>query len=147
MLKVEFPADVHQLASGYGDRETSLADLNDFVVSENNITGRKGEDLAAEFLIRNGYEILRRNFTFRRCEIDIVALKDDWLLFIEVKTRSSVDFGHPEEFVEAAQAARIIYAAEEFIFTSNWQGHIRFDIISITMNSTPKIVHFEDAIN
>jgi putative endonuclease len=116
-------------------------------VSEHNNTGRRGEDLAAEFLKRNGYEILRRNFTFRRCEIDIIALKDDWLLFVEVKTRSSIDFGHPEDFVESAQAARIMYAAEEFIFNSNWKGHIRFDIISVTIGSTAAIVHFEDAIN
>ena len=116
-------------------------------MSENNNTGRKGEDLATEFLIRNGYEVLRRNFTFRRCEIDIIAQKDDWLLFVEVKTRTSVDFGHPEEFVEAAQAGRIMHAAEEFIFTSNWHGHIRFDIISVTLNDIPSILHFEDAIN
>jgi len=116
-------------------------------VSENNSTGKKGEDLAAEFLIRNGYEILRRNFTFRRSEIDIIAYKGDWLLFVEVKTRSTTDFGHPEEFVEKAQASRIMLAAEEFIFTTNWRGHIRFDIISVQIGTQPEIVHFEDAIN
>ena len=116
-------------------------------MSDHNNTGRQGEELAAAFLIRNGYEILRRNFTFRRCEIDIIARKGDWLLFVEVKTRTSISFGHPEEFVESAQAARIFHAAEEFIFTSNWKGHIRFDIISVTMDTTTHIVHFEDAIN
>jgi putative endonuclease len=116
-------------------------------VSEHNNTGKKGEELAAEFLIRNGYEILRRNFTFRRCEIDIIARKGDWLLFVEVKTRTSIEFGHPEEFVEAAQAARIVQAAEEFIFTSNWRGHIRFDIISVAIGKATEIIHFEDAIN
>jgi putative endonuclease len=117
------------------------------VVSEHNNTGKKGEDLAAEFLIRNGYEVLRRNFTFRRCEIDIIARKFDWLLFVEVKTRTSIGFGHPEEFVESAQAERIVHAAEEFIFTSNWKGHIRFDIISVTIDRTTHIIHFEDALN
>ena len=116
-------------------------------MSEHNNTGRKGEELAAAFLLQKGYEILRRNFTFRRCEIDIIARKDDWLLFIEVKTRSSLVFGHPEEFVETAQAARIMHAAEEFIFTTNWHGHIRFDIISVAIGNKTEIVQFEDAIN
>lgn len=116
-------------------------------MSQNNHTGRIGEDLAAEYLIRNGYEILRRNFTFRRSEIDIIACKDDWLLFVEVKTRSTADFGHPEDFVGGAQANRIMQAAEEFIFTTNWRGHIRFDIISVQMGARTEIIHFEDAIN
>lgn len=110
-------------------------------------TGRKGEDIAARFLAEQGYTILKRNFVFGKCEIDLIAQKGDWLLFIEVKTRSAAAYGFPEEFVDAAQASRILYAAEEFIFTTNWQGHVRFDIISIGMGDPPEVVHFQDAIN
>jgi putative endonuclease len=116
-------------------------------MSEHNDTGKKGEDLAVEFLVDEGFRILRRNFKSSRYEIDIIAQRDDWLLFVEVKTRTSADFGHPEEFVNASQAARIVHAAEEFIFSVNWQGHIRFDIISVEIGGRAKIVHFEDAIN
>jgi putative endonuclease len=116
-------------------------------VSEHNETGKKGEDLATEFLEDNGYHILRRNYTFRRCEIDIIALRGDWLLFVEVKTRSSLKFGHPEEFVDGAKAARIMHAAEEFIYSLNWHGHIRFDIISVQLGAKTEIDHFEDAIS
>lgn len=110
-------------------------------------TGKQGEELAAGFLISQGYEILRRNFTFRKCEIDIIARRRDWLLFVEVKTRSGDEFGNPEEFVSSAQADRIMHAAEEFIYTTNWHGHIRFDIISVKTGATTEIMHFEDAIN
>ena len=116
-------------------------------MGDHNDTGKKGEDLAVNFLKRNGFHIVRRNFTFRRCEIDIIAQRDNWLLFVEVKTRSSLEFGHPEEFVDAEKAARIVRAAEEFIYSCNWHGHIRFDIISVLMGPKTKIDHFEDAIN
>ncbi len=116
-------------------------------MSENINTGKLGEDIACDFLSKKGFEILRRNFTFRRCEIDIIARRGDWLLFIEVKTRTQDQFGHPEEFVDAAQAGRIMQAAEEFIYTTNWHGHIRFDIISVKPGPRLEVVHFEDAIN
>ena len=116
-------------------------------MSEHNNTGTKGEDLAVEFLERNGYQVLIRNFKFRRYEIDIVAMRDDWLLFIEVKTRSNLDYGTPEEFVFDEQSRRIMQAAEDFIFTINWQGHVRFDIISVAIGEYTEIIHFEDAIN
>jgi putative endonuclease len=116
-------------------------------MSEHNETGVKGEDLAVDFLERNGYEILRRNFRFRRYEIDIIAMRGDWLLFIEVKTRSNLDYGEPEEFVLTEQSRRIMQAAEDFIFTTNWQGHIRFDIISVAIGEYTEIIHFEDALN
>ncbi len=116
-------------------------------MSENITIGKRGEDIACDFLSKKGFEILRRNYTFRRCEIDIIAQRGDWLLFIEVKTRTRDQFGHPEEFVDAAQAGRIMQAAEEFIYATNWRGHIRFDIISVKPEPHLEVIHFEDAIN
>lgn len=110
-------------------------------------TGREGENLATEFLKKKGFEIVARNYRFKRSEIDIIVKKDDWLLFIEVKTRSSADYGEPEEFVDLAKARMIFAAAEEFIFSTDWQGHVRFDVISVKLGTQPEIVHFEDAIN
>lgn len=117
------------------------------MVSEKKNTGNKGEDLAAEFLVRKGWEILRRNFKFGYCEIDIIARKENWILFVEVKTRSSSYYGYPEEFVSSQQANCIFRTADEFVHKINWHGHIRFDIISIIPGVPPEITHFEDAIN
>lgn len=110
-------------------------------------TGDKGENLAANFLKEKGFEIVARNYRHRRAEIDIIARRGNWTIFVEVKTRSSITYGYPEEFVDSDQARRIFQAAEEYIFSTNWQGHIRFDIVSVRMGDVPEIIHFEDAIN
>src|SRR5687768_14780046 len=94
-------------------------------------TGNLGEDIAAEFLKKKGFEIVTRNYRFKKAEIDIIVKKENWLLFIEVKTRSSNAFGEPEEFVDEFKAHRIFEAAEEYIFSTDWKGHIRFDVISV----------------
>lgn len=111
-------------------------------------TGVKGENLAADFLVGKGFEILVRNFRYKRGEIDLIVKRDDWLVFVEVKTRSSTDFGEPEAFVTPSQASRIFEAAEEFIFRCDWHGHVRFDVVSVkTVGDPPEIEYFEDAIN
>lgn len=109
--------------------------------------GRKGENLAAEFLVKQGFEITARNYRFGRGEIDLIVKRDDWLLFIEVKTRSSYDYGHPEDFLLGLQVNRIFNAAENYIFAIDWQGNVRFDVISIKLGKEVVIEHFEDAIN
>jgi putative endonuclease len=116
-------------------------------VSDKIKTGNLGENLAADFLKKKGFEIVARNYRFRHCEIDLIVRRDNWTIFVEVKTRSSLSYGQPEEFVTAQQARRIFEAAEEFIFSTNWHGHIRFDIVSVKLGVTPEVIHFEDAIN
>jgi len=103
--------------------------------------------LAADFLVEKGFQILERNYRYKHAEIDLIVQKNDWVLFIEVKTRSSFEFGEPEEFVDDRKANRIFEAAEEWIFSTDWKGHIRFDIISVRLDLNPVIEHFEDAIN
>lgn len=109
--------------------------------------GNKGEQLAVDFFAQQGFEIVRRNYRYRHAEIDLIVKKDNWLIFVEVKTRSSTAFGQPETFVDRSKARNIFSAAEEFIYATDWQGHIRFDIVSVTLGNPPKVVHFEDAIN
>jgi putative endonuclease len=110
-------------------------------------TGSIGENLAAAFLVDQGFRIVARNYRWRRGEIDLIAQREDWLIFVEVKTRSSNAYGEPESFVHDFQRRLIYDAAEEYIFSTDWQGHIRFDIISVKPGKVPEIVHFEDAIN
>lgn len=110
-------------------------------------TGSKGENMAAEFLKEKGFEIVARNYRYKRSEIDLIVKRENWLLFIEVKTRSSSEFGEPEEFVDDFKARMIFEAAEEYIFSNDWKGHIRFDVVSVKLGAVPEIEHFEDAIN
>jgi putative endonuclease len=116
-------------------------------VSDKIQKGNEGENLAAEFLKRQGWEIIARNYRYRHAEIDLIIKRDDWTIFVEVKTRSSSSYGYPEEFVDDQKARKIFEAAEEYIYSTDWHGHIRFDIVSVRLGSEVEIVHFEDAIN
>ena len=108
-------------------------------------TGRKGEQMACDFLTQKGYDILHRNYRHKRAEIDLIVRQNNLLVFVEVKARSSHAFGLPEQFVDDRKAERIVTAADHFIFENNWQGNIRFDIIAITFKPEPEICHLKDA--
>ncbi len=109
--------------------------------------GKEGENLAAKFLIEKGYEIVSRNYRYKHAEIDLIAKKDKWLLFVEVKTRTSVKYGHPEEFIGSLKGRKMFEAAEAYIYATDWQGHVRFDVVAVKVGRNAEIVHFEDAIN
>ena len=116
-------------------------------MATHNDTGHWGEAKAAEFLVQNGFEIIEKNFRSRHVEIDLIVKKDKMLIFIEVKTRSNVSYGMPEEFVNVIKAKNIMRAAENYIFDKNWFFDVRFDIISVVIftNGKFEIRHFEDA--
>ena len=108
--------------------------------------GNKGEENAVNFLFANGYEVLERNYRFVRGEVDIIALKNSVMVFIEVKSRKNTNFGYPETFLSEPQQDRIHRAAEEYVLHKEWQGEIRFDIIAILWDGKePTLDHFEDA--
>ena len=108
--------------------------------------GKAGEDLAARFLLEKGYQILARNYRFKRSEIDIIAQKDNCLVFVEVKWRSTDAFGYPEEFVNEKKAAKILEGADQYIYEANWNGNIRFDIVAIRqINGQTEVLQIEDA--
>jgi len=109
-------------------------------------TGSIGENLAAEFLANKGFTVVARNYRWKKAEIDLIVSRENWLIFVEVKTRSSDAYGKPETFVGDQQRRLIYEAAEEYIFRNDWQGHIRFDIVSVKPGIEPEIFHFEDAI-
>jgi putative endonuclease len=116
-------------------------------VSDKIKTGNKGEDLAAEFLQELGWDVVARNYRWGKAEIDLIVQRDEWVIFVEVKTRSSTTYGHPEIFVDTQQMNRIYDAAEEWIFSTDWKGHVRFDIVSVTLGEEAVIEHLEDAMN
>lgn len=107
--------------------------------------GNKAEDMAAKMLQKKGYEILERNYTHGKGEIDIIAQKDDWLVFVEVRARSNAYYGFPEETISKSKANLIKKTAENYIYDNDWRGKIRFDIVAILVGQVFEIEHFEDA--
>ena len=97
------------------------------------LLGREGEDLAARFLTKQGYRILERNYRTRSGEIDLIALHDGAVVFVEVKTRTSDAFGAPELAVTSRKQQRMIKAALAYIkYKKLHQVPCRFDVVAIT---------------
>jgi len=109
--------------------------------------GRWGEDLAVDYLIRNGMEILHRNWRYKHTEIDIIGKEDGVLVFIEVKTRAYTSFGRPEEMVGERKRQLLAHAASIYSMQIEHDWEIRFDIIGIVGQPGRKeeIQHFKDA--
>jgi putative endonuclease len=115
-------------------------------MAQHNDLGKLGEQLAARYLVDKGYEILDENWCHGKAEIDLIAYINKQIIFVEVKTRSSVAFGYPEEFVGDTKQRLMQFAAEEYIELMNHQGEVRFDIISIVfLNENHTLNHIEDA--
>jgi putative endonuclease len=115
-------------------------------MAEHNELGKFGEELAVEFLHQNGYDILETNWIFQKAEIDIIAQKDSTLAVIEVKTRSSIAFGLPQDFVKPKKIQLLVKAVNEYIVSNDLDVDVRFDIIAIYKEENIyKIEHFEDA--
>jgi putative endonuclease len=109
-------------------------------------TGLDGESLAAEYLETKGYEILERNYRYGRGEVDLIVRKDNWLIFIEVKTRSTKAFGFPEEFVDKGKEENVFYVAEWYMEKIRWEGNVRYDIVAVLgVGWDREVSHFEDA--
>ncbi|MAX69898.1 MAG: endonuclease [Flavobacteriaceae bacterium] len=115
-------------------------------MAQHNELGKKGEQLAVDFLLKNSYEILERNYRFDKAEVDIIAQKDDILAIVEVKTRSSLDFGNPQDFVKPKQIKNLVKAVDAYITENDLDVEARFDIVAIVKeNNTFKIEHLENA--
>lgn len=109
--------------------------------------GNKGEQLAVAHLVKNNYKILTTNWRFLKGEIDIVCENESNIVFVEVKTRGTIDFGNPEEFVSAKQQKQIVNTAHEYLIKNQIEKEARFDIVAIVLkeNQTFEIEHLEDA--
>jgi putative endonuclease len=96
------------------------------------LEGRRGERVACRFLLRQGFDVLARRYRGRSGELDIIALEQETLVFVEVKTRKSRDFGEPWEFVDWQKQQKLRRTAEEFIADHDLgQYTYRFDIVSV----------------
>jgi len=115
-------------------------------MAESHSLGQLGENLAVEHLLNSGYRIRHRNWKYGKHEIDIIAENNDYVVFIEVKTRSENYQLHPTGAVTTPKQRSIILVAEKYINYYNINKESRFDIISVINNGkTNTIDHIEDA--
>ncbi|MDA3952778.1 MAG: YraN family protein [Bacteroidales bacterium] len=115
-------------------------------MADHNILGEKGEELARKFLIDNSYEILHSNWRYRKNEIDLITIKNNLLVVVEVKTRSNDYFENPKEAVTRKKQKFIINASEAYINEFDLNLEVRFDVIAVTIiNDITKIEHVKDA--
>ena len=115
-------------------------------MAESHNLGIEGEELAKDHLLQKGYKILHRNWKSGKREIDIIAQDKDFIVFVEVKTRTDDYHMHPRHAVTSEKQKSIIYAAENYLKRYNIDKESRFDIISIISNGkTVEIEHIENA--
>lgn len=115
-------------------------------MADHNELGKQGEALAVEFLQQKGYAILETNWTFQKAEIDIIAQKDSVLAIVEVKTRSSIDFGLPQDFVKPKKIQLLVKAVNEYVLVNDLDLEVRFDIIAIHKEGPEfNLEHIEEA--
>lgn len=115
-------------------------------MSEHNDVGREGEALAANFLQQKGYEIVDRNWHYGPKEIDIVAREGDTMVFVEVKTRSTLAFELPQEAVTKKKMKNLVEAADAYMIQNNIDLEGRFDIVAVLNGNPPKVIeHLEGA--
>ncbi len=109
-------------------------------------TGRSGELLAIEYLTKNGFEILHRNWKYSYYEIDIIALRDIVLHFIEIKTRNGNQFGYPEESVSSKKIRNMMKAAAHYQVSFPGYRRIQYDVLSISLHGKeiPEYFFIED---
>ena len=109
--------------------------MNPFPPKHRQRLGKYGEELAVRYLQKHGYRILERNFKARYGELDIICVKDNVLVFVEVKTRIGEKFGKPEESVTSHKLRELIKTAEYYlVLHPNFRGNIRIDLVAIQLS-------------
>lgn len=115
-------------------------------MAAHNDLGKEGEVEACNYLRKNGFQIVTTNYRFDKAEVDIIARKDDVLVAVEVKTRSTKDFGLPQDFLKPQQIKRLVKAVNHYVEIKDLDVEVRFDVIAvISQNKKKEIEHLEDA--
>ena len=116
-------------------------------MATHNELGALGEQIALEYLLEKGYQILEKNWVCGHKEVDIIAKDDDTIVFVEVKTRQSTFLVEPEIAVDVYKQRHLIWAANSYVNRYQYDMDVRFDIISIVVdrNNEKRIEHIIDA--
>jgi putative endonuclease len=107
-------------------------------MAAHNEFGKEGEQMAAEWLEQQGFQLISRNWKSGRYEIDIIACRDGILHFIEVKSRHDDEFGKPEDWVDRKKGNRMLSAGEAFHYKYPDWTNVQYDILSILLTSDGK---------
>jgi putative endonuclease len=115
-------------------------------MSKNKKIGSLGEKLALQYCLENGYELIDKNWTVGHKEIDLILRKDDVYIFVEVKTRTNLKMGMPENAISHAKIKNITEASQTFLIDKQYKD-VRFDVISIILkkDTKPELLHIKDA--
>lgn len=125
-------------------------------MSQHNEVGKLGEDLARKFLEEKGYKILEQNYKTKFAEIDLVCeksegfLKQNKLVFVEVRTKIGENFGSPEDTINKAKLWKVLQNAKFYSAFKGWQGPERIDAICIVLNpdfSVKRLTHHENIVS
>ncbi|CAN7519133.1 YraN family protein [Paenibacillus sp. LjRoot56] len=124
--------------------------MNKLYKDDRKMLGKKGEELAFNYLLEQEYQIVERNWRCRSGEIDIIAEKSNKLIFIEVRTRRpSNRFGTAKESVDYRKQAKVREIAQVYMHRFHkYEQSIQFDVIAVEMsesNSEPQIIHIQEA--
>ncbi len=112
--------------------ERILLESRGVILYERHVIGKFGEDVAERYLIQKGYRIISRNFSCRQGELDIIAEYNEYLVFIEVKTRSNFLYGKPVEAVDKYKRQHMYRVAKYYLHIHGWENRfVRFDVIEV----------------
>ncbi len=115
-------------------------------MSDTRETGKLGERLAAEYLIKKGFTVVCRNYHSCDGEIDIICENDERVVFVEVKARRSTYYGRPCAAVDLKKQRRFIATAEKYLSENKCEKRIRLDVVEVYLDGREnKIVHLENA--
>lgn len=115
-------------------------------MAQHNELGKLGEEMAVDFLLKNGYSIIQRNYRYLKAEVDVIAQKENTLVAVEVKTRSSDYFENPQDAVNPKKIKLMVSAMDNYVVENDIDVEVQFDIIAIIkQQNTYKIEHIEDA--
>ncbi len=122
---------------------------NNIAPTKKRTIGNLGEKIAKKYFKKQGYKIIKQNFTNRAGEIDLIVKNKDQLVFVEVKTRTNQNFGYPEESIDSRKQNKIIRTAQNYLYKEKiFSENYRFDVISIEINQLTKkatLKHIKDA--
>lgn len=134
---------VYQLADGLRHR------VRRRTWSQDQATGRRGEDIAHRFLQRAGIVVVSRNYRVATGagEIDLVGWENDRLVFIEVKTRQSGEYGAPDRAIGFEKKQSLLRAARDYARHAEapWEK-VRFDVVNVLLGTPPQVIHFRDVM-
>jgi putative endonuclease len=115
-------------------------------MSEHSDLGKLGEELATLFLQKNGYNIHERNWRFKKGELDIIAEKNDRIVFVEVKTRKSTHLAEPRNTITIKKQKQLINTADIYLKFKKVNKESQFDVITVIVSSSEhEIEHLQDA--